>query len=199
MLLRAVRVDLGQERRYAHSVRVARLAGRLAWRHGEDPARARLAGLLHDLARLYDTERLVRECEARGLPLEPFERRHPIVLHARLGAEVARERFGVDDPSVLSAIRAHTLAAPQMSRLDEIVYLADGLEPGRAFEERRGLEALAFVDLDAAMGAVLRASLAYLRARNLEAAPATLAALGSFEAGYCGGSRSTHERRPLPA
>lgn len=189
-LLRAVRAELEQEHRYAHSVRVARLAGRLAWRHGEDPTRARLAGMLHDLARLYDTGRLLRECEARGLSLEPFERRHPIVLHARLGAELARERFGVDDPGVLSAIRAHTLAAPRMSRLDAIVYLADGLEPGRAFEERTALEALAFSDLGAAMGAVLRASLAYLRARNLEVAPATLAAVRSFE---------TRERRPLSA
>ena len=187
--MRRVRVALAQDHRYAHSIRVARLADRLAHRHGEDAGRARLAGLLHDLARLYDSERLVRECELRKLSIDAFERRHPIVLHARLGAELARECFGVEDPAVLSAIRKHTVAAADMSRLDTIVYVADSLEPGRTFAEREALEALAFRDLAAAFAGTLRASLSYLRARGLEAAPATLAALAALH----------HERRPLPA
>jgi len=189
-LMRDVRAQLAQDHRFAHCVRVARLADRLAQHHGEDARRARVAGLLHDLARLYDAARLLQACEARGLPVGAFERRNPVVLHAPLGAALARERFGVDDPAVLSAIAKHTLAAPDMSRLDLIVYLADGLEPGRDFPERPALEALAFKDLTAAMQVTLRASVAYLRARNLEAAPATLAALRSFEA---------RERGLLPA
>jgi predicted HD superfamily hydrolase involved in NAD metabolism len=171
-------------------VRVARLADRLAQRHREDPYRARLAGILHDLARLYPTGRLVSDCERRGLPIDAFERRNPIVLHAPLGAELARERFGIDDPCVLSAIRKHTLAEPEMTRLDTLVYLADALEPGRAYAERGALEALAFRDPEAAMAAVLRSSLRYLEARGLEAAPKTRAALAAFEA---------LERSPLSA
>lgn len=189
-IARGVRAALGQDHRYAHVVRVARLADRLAQRHGEDPARARLAGLCHDLARLYSAERLVAECEARAMPIDDFERRHPIVLHARLGAELARERFGIDDEGVLDAIRRHTVAAPVMSRLDAIVYLADGLEPGRAFPKREAFEALAFRDLDAAMSVVLRSSIAYLRSRDLEAAPQTMEALASYDA---------RERTPLSA
>ncbi len=180
-LAREVRTQLGQAHRYAHTVRVARLAGKLAHRHGEQPARARLAGMLHDLARLYPGARLLDECTARGLAIDPFERRHPIVLHARLGAELARERFGVRDEGVLEAIRRHTLAAPGMSHLDAIVYLADALEPGREYPQRAELEALAFRNLDDAMVAVLRSSLAYVRERGLEAAPQTLAALASFK------------------
>lgn len=172
---------MGQGHRYAHTVRVARLADRLAQAHGEDAARARLAGMLHDLARLYDAERLLFECAARGLPIDGFERRYPIVLHAPLGAELARECFGVVDETVLQAIRRHTLAAPDMSRLDSILYLADGLEPGRSFANRAAYEALAFDDLGAAMTAVLRSSIAYLRGRGLEPAPQTLAALAAYE------------------
>lgn len=185
-----VRADLAQDHRFAHCLRVSRLASRLAHRHGADAHAARLAGLLHDLARLYDGPRLLRECAERGLAIGPFERGNPIVLHAPLGAALARERFGVADHAVLSAIAKHTVAAPNMSRLDQILYLADGLEPGRDFAGRAALEALAFDDLGAAMDATLRASLAYLRARNLKAAPATLAALQSFK---------RRERRPLPA
>ena len=189
-LTRGVRASIGQDHRYAHVVRVARLADRLAQRHGEDPQRARLAGLLHDLARLYSGERLIAECEERGMPIDAFERRHPVVLHARLGAELARERFGVDDAGVLDAIRRHTVAAADMSRLDTIVYLADGLEPGRDFREREGLERLAFRDLDRALQAVLTGSVAYLQTRGLEAAPQTLAALARYDA---------LERTPLSA
>ncbi len=189
-IARGVRESLGQDHRYAHVVRVARLAGRLAHRHGEDAGRARLAGLLHDLARLYSAERLVAECEARDMPIDAFEGRNPIVLHARLGAELARERFGIDDPGVLAAICRHTVAAARMSRLDTIVYLADGLEPGRHFAEREELLTLAFRDLDAALAGLLRSTLAYLRARNLEPAPPTVAALAHLAA---------LERTPLSA
>jgi predicted HD superfamily hydrolase involved in NAD metabolism len=172
---------LAQSQRYEHTLRVARLADRLAQAHGENAGRARLAAMLHDLARLYSAERLVRECEQRGMPIDAFERRHPIVLHARLGAELARERFGVEDEAVLQAIRRHTLAAPFMSRLDAIVYLADGLEPGRAFPERAAYEALAFENLETALATVLRSSIAHLRKNGLEPAPQTLAALAAYE------------------
>lgn len=179
-LCRRVREEIAQAHRYAHTLRVARLADRLAQSHSEDAERARLAGMLHDLARLYPPERLLAECVARKMRIDAFERSHPVVLHARLGAELARERYGVDDPAILSAIRAHTLGAGRMSRLDVILYLADGLESGRDFPERASLEALAFADLDAAMRATLRSTIAYLGARGLAVSPATLAAIKSF-------------------
>jgi predicted HD superfamily hydrolase involved in NAD metabolism len=188
---REVRGALDQRHRYAHVLRVARMGERLARAHGVDPLGARTAGMLHDLARLYPAERLVRECAERGLGIDAFERAHPVVLHARLGAELARERFGVDDPDVLSAIRKHTLADAVMSPLDKVVYLADGLEPGRDFADRAALAALAFRDLDAAMRAVLASSIAYLRDRGLAIAPQTLAAAESFGAGA-----HAEEKRP---
>ncbi len=186
-----MRAHLAQDHRYAHTVRVARLSDRLAQRHGVDAKKARVAGLLHDLARLYSAERLIDECTARAMSIDAFERRNPIVLHARLGAELATELFGIEDEEILSAIRRHTVAAADMSPLDTIVYLADGLEPGRTYPEREGFEALAFSDLNAAMGAVLGSTVAYLRGRNLEVAPQTLAALATHE--------QRLERRPLPA
>ena len=181
-LRRAVRADLAQEHRYAHSLRVARLAASLARAHGEDSRTAAVAGMLHDLARLFDADRLVRECTSRGMVIDDFELAHPVVLHARLGAELARERYGVADDAVLSAIRAHTLGAPGMSRLDAIVYLADALEPGRDFAGRAELMRLAYADVDDAMRAVLASTAGYLRARNLVLAPQTRAAMAQFGA-----------------
>ncbi|MDQ2993061.1 MAG: bis(5'-nucleosyl)-tetraphosphatase (symmetrical) YqeK [Candidatus Eremiobacteraeota bacterium] len=175
-----MRAQLAQQHRFEHTIRVARLADTLAQAHGLDARAARTAGLLHDLARLYPADRLIRECAVRSMPIDAFERTNPIVLHARLGAELARELFGVVDPAVLSAIAKHTVAAAEMSPLDCVVYLADGLEPGRNFPERAALAALAGRDLSGAMRATLEASMRYLQKQGMAVAPQTLEAGRTF-------------------
>jgi predicted HD superfamily hydrolase involved in NAD metabolism len=113
------------------------------------------------------------------------------VLHAPLGAALAHERFGIDDEAVLSAIRKHTLGDATMSRLDQILFLADGLEPGRDFPERAALAALALRDLESAMRGLLASTLVYLEARGLTIAPQTLAAAQAF-----GLETAQEEKRP---
>jgi predicted HD superfamily hydrolase involved in NAD metabolism len=181
-LSRRVRAHIGQAHRYAHVVRVARLAETLARIHGESAQRARLAGMLHDLARLYSAARLIEECERFAIPRDAFAVEHPIVLHAPLGAELAREQFGITDQAVLCAIAKHTLADGVMSRLDAVVYLADALEPGRDDPEREGFLALAAHDLDAAMRATLAANREHLLSQGKAVAPQTLAAIAFYDA-----------------
>jgi len=137
--------------------------------------------MLHDLARLYSTEQLIDECERRKLPIDDFERRNPIVLHAPLGAALARERFGIEDAAVLSAIAKHTLGAEVMSPLDCVVYLADALEPGRDFANRRKIWELARVDLGVAMAAAIADAFVYLASLGREPAPQTLAMARVFD------------------
>ncbi len=176
-LQRTVRRELSQRHRYGHTLRVARLAGSLARAHGEPVGPAVQAAMLHDLARLRTHDDLVAECERRAMPIDEFERANPIVLHARLGAELAREAFGVTDESILEAIRVHTLGAPAMSPVAQIVYLADSLEPGRDFPEREGQTRLAAADLDAATLAVLESSNEYQRRLGRSIAPQTVSAV----------------------
>jgi predicted HD superfamily hydrolase involved in NAD metabolism len=174
-LRRRVREHIGQQHRYQHSVRVARCAEELARRHGVDARKARLAGMLHDLARLYTPERLLAEASARGFIIGDAEREHPMLLHARLGAALAREEFGVEDDDVLSAIEKHTTGATAMSPLDCVVYLADSLEPNRSFAERGTLWELALRDLGAATRETMRHSEEH-HARKREAAEARASA-----------------------
>ncbi len=179
-MARRVRAHLKQEHRYAHTIRVARLAENLADAHGLERQPARTAGLLHDLARLYSSERLLFECRIRAMPIDAFEEANPIVLHARLGAELAAEQFGITDLAVLSAIAKHTVGAAEMSPLDCVVYLADGLEPGRSFEGRAELVVLAMQNIPAAMRATIEASVRYLQKQGLAVAPQTVAAGRAF-------------------
>uniref|UniRef100_E6Q695 bis(5'-nucleosyl)-tetraphosphatase (symmetrical) n=1 Tax=mine drainage metagenome TaxID=410659 RepID=E6Q695_9ZZZZ len=179
-LAREVRATIGQAHRAAHSIRVARCAELLAMRHGLDPERARTAGMLHDLARLWPASRLLEEASRRAYPIDDFERRNPIVLHAPLSALLARERFGIQDSEIGEAIAAHTLGAAEMSPLARVLFLADALEPQRDYRERAELWELALQDLDAAMYATLESTLAYARNRGYEIAPRTKAAFDTF-------------------
>ena len=179
-LARRVRAYIGQDHRYEHSVRVARCAEVLAHLHDASTAKARLAGMLHDLARLYSAKRLLDECEGRNMPVDAFERANPIVLHARLGAAIAQETFGIHDPEVLSAIEKHTVGAADMSVMDCILYLADGLEPGRDYSERAELWGLAKRDLRLAMRETLASSLRHFEKKGIPVAPQTAAAARRF-------------------
>ena len=135
--------------RYEHSLGVADTAAFLARRFGMDEEKARLAGLLHDCARAFPNEALRAEADARGILYGEVERTMPLLLHAPLGAHIAREVYGVEDADVLCAIARHTVGGAAMSPLDKIIYFADMMEPTRDYpgvEELRRLAREASLD-----------------------------------------------------
>jgi predicted HD superfamily hydrolase involved in NAD metabolism len=117
--------------RIQHILGVEAMAIALAKHHGLDAEKAGQAGLMHDLAKYFKPKKLLEMAEAEGLTLDPVLEANPHLLHAEVGAIVARDTFGVEDPEVLEAIANHTLGQPQMSDLSCVVFLADSLEPGR--------------------------------------------------------------------
>lgn len=122
-----------------HCENVAAAARALAHRVGVDEADAEIAGLLHDYARDEDDAGLPAMAAQLGVPVLPFEAEHPYVLHARVGAAMARRDLPGIGEAVLSAIEVHTVGALPMSDLDRVVFLADMIEPGRTYD---GVEAL---------------------------------------------------------
>lgn len=119
------------ESRIRHILRVEQMSIELAEHHGLDHQKAAQAALMHDLAKFFKPERLLNMAIAEGLVLDPIDQANPHLLHAEVGAIVARDEFGINDSEILDAIRHHTLGQPGMNALSCIVYLADGLEPGR--------------------------------------------------------------------
>ncbi|MBQ4090157.1 MAG: nicotinate-nucleotide adenylyltransferase [Clostridia bacterium] len=122
--------------RFAHTMGVAYTAAELASLNGIYPGKAYIAGLLHDCAKNLSDEKLKKLAEVSGADEEEMAVKP--VLHAPVGAYVAKERYGVVDNEVLCAIRRHTVGAEDMSLLDAIVYVADMIEPGRKYFD--GLE-----------------------------------------------------------
>ncbi|MBD0335333.1 MAG: bis(5'-nucleosyl)-tetraphosphatase (symmetrical) YqeK [Cyanobacteria bacterium Co-bin13] len=117
--------------RLQHVLRVEEMSVSLARHYGLCPLMAAQAGLMHDLAKFFKPQRLLEMALAEGLTLDLVDQTTPHLLHADVSAIVARDRFGVEEEGVLSAIANHTLGRPGMDALSCIVYLADTLEPGR--------------------------------------------------------------------
>lgn len=138
-------------KRLEHCLNTSNTAVKLAERYGSNLEKARIAGLLHDCARDFDTQKLLAMAKANCLVIDAIEREMPVLLHASLGAIVAKQEFGVKDDKILKAITLHTLGEPEMGMLDKIVYLADKIEPGRRFPGVDLLRKAAFEDLDRAV------------------------------------------------
>ena len=118
-------------RRFTHTLGVAETAQRLAPKCGVDPRRAGLAGLLHDCAKSMDLDAMKALVKANISDMDEEELNSRAILHAPTGMIVARDEYGVRDPSILSAIRRHTLGDANMSAMDALIYVSDFIEPGR--------------------------------------------------------------------
>lgn len=117
--------------RLKHILRVEAMAIALAQHHNLNVDKAAQAALMHDLAKYFKPQTLLKLANAEGLGLDPVDQEHPHLLHAEVGAIVARDEFGVQDAEILAAIANHTLGRPGMDSLSCVVFLADSLEPGR--------------------------------------------------------------------
>lgn len=130
--------------------------------------------MLHDLARGWTPQEMIAYARRRSMRISAVEHISPVLLHARIGADLARREFGVDDPEVLGAIERHTVAVPNMSVLEKCLYLADSIEPARRFPDRDKLAALAQASLDEALLGSVRSSLRYLLERGVTIAAQTI-------------------------
>lgn len=148
--------------RFRHSRDVSRTAVRLAECWGADIEQARLAGILHDCARGLRGEALFEAAKAAGLEPSEIENKQPALLHAPLGEIWARTRFGVEDPTVLQAIRRHTTGAAQMTLLDKVIYIADFIEPGRKFPGVEKIRELVVKGPDETLLAAYNHTIAYI-------------------------------------
>lgn len=175
------------ERRYAHTLRVADTAQRLAELHGLDPKKARLTALLHDSARELDKDELLRVAEEESIAMSELERERPVLLHGPVAAELAKKELGVEDEEVLEAVRAHTTGEPGMGALALALYVADKIEPDRDQRGVEDLRKLALKDLRRAAKAALEDSISYNERRGQPTHPKSQQALEWLES-------SEHER-----
>lgn len=153
--------------RYEHTISVSFLCTALAMRYGFNLDKAELAGLLHDCAKHYGDEEIVKKCRKQDILLTDDELQAPLVLHAKYGAWLAEHKYGIKDEEIISAIRWHTTGKPKMALLDKIVFTADFIEPRRDRAPNLPLvRSLAFIDLDECVYQILSDTLNYLEGKG---------------------------------
>jgi len=135
-------------KRYRHSVAVYETALKLAKIHGLAEEKIGISALLHDCGREIASRDNLAKSEELGLKIDKVEKNQPILLHAKLGVYYAQHKYGVTDKEILEGIRYHTTGAAHMSKLAQVVYLADMLEPARDFPGVDKLRQLAKEDLE---------------------------------------------------
>ena len=122
------------KKRYTHSLNVAHEAQRLAELYGEDPEKAYFAGLMHDVCKELPAEEQEELVRASSFVVSKEELVTKPVWHGIAGAYFLQVRMGVTDPDVLNAVRYHTVGRAGMTRLEEIVYLADLISEDRTYD-----------------------------------------------------------------
>jgi nicotinate-nucleotide adenylyltransferase len=175
-LLRRMRETL-KPGRYEHTLNVAALADALARRHGQDAAKARLAGVLHDAGKRFAPPMMADYARKNRLNIPQRERTAalaPMLLHAYISEDLAKKEFNVSDGAVLSAIRHHTLGDVKMTVLDKIVYVADACSADRNHPGVEKTRALAFENLDAAFERCLSDKLTHALSRGAWLHPLTI-------------------------
>ena len=159
-----------KKKRFEHTLGVRYTAGALAMCHGVDLKRAQLAGLLHDCAKHYTDEQLLQTAKKNNIEVSSAERRSPQLLHAKMGALLAKQEYGVEDEKILNAIRFHTTGKPDMTDLEKIIFIADYIEPNRRMlEQLPKCRKLAYENLDNAMYEILKSTLSYLESKGADA------------------------------
>lgn len=162
------------EKRYIHTIGVMETAIKLADIFGEDPKKAEIAAIIHDVAKYADLDWMKEIVVKQQLDPELLHWNAEI-LHGPVGAYVAECEFGVTDADILNAIRHHTTGRVAMSKLEKIVYVADMIEPNRKFAGVERLREMASRDLDAAMKACVCHTLSFLIATEQTIYPLSIA------------------------
>jgi nicotinate-nucleotide adenylyltransferase len=122
--------------RYAHILAVESEAVQLALVYcPEKIEKIRVAAVLHDITKDFNTEKQLNLCEKFGI-IKSDSHLYPKILHSFTGAEWIRSEYpSLVDEEIISAVRWHTTGRENMSLTECIIYLADYIEPTRKFEE----------------------------------------------------------------
>lgn len=147
------------KKRYQHSLNVAAEAERLAVRYGfKDIQKAYNSGLIHDICKEIPKDEQLAMVKRSAMDVTDVEMVTPPLYHAIAGARYAETVLGVHDADVLNAIRYHTVGRAGMSRLEEIIYLADLISEDRSYKDVNKMRKYAYQSIEKAMLEALRFS-----------------------------------------
>ena len=174
-----------KDKRFQHVLRVEETAIKLAEQYGVDVEKASIAGLCHDYAKQRPDEDFIAEIKKKGL--------NPLLLdygnaiwHGVVGAELIKDELGIWDEDILNAVRHHTTGAPVMTKLEQVIYMAYYIEPGRDFAGVKKARVITAANLQAGVAYQTKHTLAYLIGNGKPVYPKTIETYNAWVPQYEG-------------
>lgn len=161
------------EPRYLHTIGVMDTAIQLAKCYGINEKQAEIAAIFHDYAKFRPKEEMKTIILEQSMPKQLLEFHHEL-WHAPVGAYLVQKEVGINDEAVLNAIRFHTSGRVNMTLLEKIIYLADYIEPGRAFPGVEDVRELSQENLNQALAKAVKNTITFLIGKNQPIYPDTV-------------------------
>ena len=126
--------QLLSEKRFNHSEGVVRRAIEYAKIYNVDIETVKLAAIAHDIAKELTPEEEEKYTKDYNIYLDEFEKENHNLVHAKIGAEICKNKYGFTEDMV-NSIKYHTTGRPEMSTLEKVIYLADATDENRKYEQ----------------------------------------------------------------
>lgn len=169
--------------RFAHVCRVEKTAIQLARQNGVDTEKASVAGLCHDYAKQRPDEDFIKIIHQKKLNPALLNYGNAI-WHGIVGAEMVKEELGVHDEDILNAIRQHTTGSDYMTKLAQVIYMADYIEPGRDFPGVAEARRITNENLGAGVAYQTKHTLEYLIENGMPVYPKTITTYNAWVPKY---------------
>lgn len=172
-------------KRFNHVLRVEKTAIELARDNGVDIEKASIAGLCHDYAKQRPDEDFINEIHRKGLNPDLLNYGNAI-WHGVVGAELIKDELVIWDEDILNAVRHHTTGAAVMTKLEQVVYMADYIEPARDFAGVDVARKITQADLGAGVAYQTKHTLEYLIENDKPVYPKTIETYNAWVPAYEG-------------
>ena len=110
--------------RYYHTIGVIEMALTLNNVHNLNISQEKLilASAFHDIAKLLDKETMWDILTKHYASELALLKDYPQIWHSFVGKIYAKEKYGIDDPEILNAIKYHTTGHKNMTELEKIIF-----------------------------------------------------------------------------
>jgi len=169
------------EKRFKHILGVEQAALELARANDYELEKASVAALVHDYAKERSDSEFKALIVQTGLEQDLLNWNN-FIWHGVVGAEIIKKELKITDEEILNAVRRHTGGAQEMTMLDQIVYVADYIEPGRDFPGVDQARQLAAESLRAAVEFETKHTLLYLMNNDKTIYPAAILTYNAYVA-----------------
>lgn len=166
-------------KRFNHMEEVVKMALYLKDMYGDkfdiDYEKIKIAGILHDYTKNMSFEEATKYLE-KYLTFDELEeaKKAPSVIHSITAYYLVQEELGINDEEILKAILYHTTGNPNMSKLEELIFVADAVELTRTYEGVEEIRKRVYEDFYKGMLYMIEQTLKHLKEKGWYINPKTI-------------------------